>query len=106
MTIVADVKRARTSPEVGWLEARHAAHFGPVAKLDLTPLALNQSLALEVGEHAVDVDRCLTGDVGDLLLGERDGHPAVFALDAGPRCRLAQQVRDARGGVAPAAIDE
>ena len=34
------------------------------------PVALDQALPLEIGHHPVDVDRRLSGDVGNLLLRE------------------------------------
>src|SRR5437763_13431100 len=68
---------SRSDLEVARLEARDAAHLGPVGELDLAALAADHALTLHVGEDAVDVHRRLARDVGDLLLRERLEHVAV-----------------------------
>src|SRR4029078_5127851 len=87
--------RALLDREIFGLEARDAAHFGPVGELDLAALAADQTLTFHVCENAVDVYRRLAGDVGDLLLREGVHHVRIF--DVHPDRGLAQQMGDPRG---------
>src|SRR6185369_7033455 len=90
--------------QIGWLEARNAAHLGPVGELDLAAGPLDEPLAFHVSEDAIDVDRGLSGDVGNLLLSEGVGHLGVVHVH--PSGRFAQQMRDASGRIPSAAIDQ
>ena len=99
-------RSAGQSVQIAFLEARDAPHFGPVLEVDLPSVSADQALPLEIGEDAVDVDRCLAGDVRDLLLGERVDHRLMIDIDPAAGGRLAQQVSNARGRIAPSAIHQ
>ena len=79
------------------LKARHALHFAPVGEEDAAAFAADQALAFKIGEHAIDVDRGLAGNVGDLLLSERIDHALMADVDPAALRGFAQQMRDPRG---------